>query len=130
MQQHPRMLWKPIIEEAIWEKLNKGRIEMNARQAKLWDVIRIQPEKWVQEPWGTAGGGFWVVGLIGSMVIWFNDIEDGFNRSSYARYGIIKDYWCNQNELERAIQEVLDIIDTGYETGGFAGPPQPGEFNP
>ena len=28
-------------------------------------------------------GVFWVVGLIGRTVIWYNDIEEGFNRSAF-----------------------------------------------
>jgi len=124
------MTWQPISEEAIWEKLNKARNRMSVRQTRLWDTIRIQPEKWGQEPWGQAGAGFWAVGLMGRMVIWFNDIEDGFNRSSYDRYGVINEYWCDQDELEHTIQKVLDAIDTGYDVGGRSQPPKCGIFDP
>lgn len=128
-RQHPGMTWKPITEAAIYDKLNAAQDRMSVRQARLWDAIRIPPEKWGQEPWGQAGAGFWTVGLIGRIVIWFNDIEDGFNRSSYDRYRTIKEYCCNQDELEHAVQRVLDTVETGYEVGPFSGPPQPGEFD-
>jgi hypothetical protein len=84
---------------------------------------RITPEKWQQDPYGKEGGGFWVVALIGTTVVWYNDIEEGFNRSCYSRYGFIDDYWCNQDELEWAIQALLKLIETGEDTGRF-GPPQ------
>jgi hypothetical protein len=123
------MTWAPITEEKIWDKLNAARCRMSVRQARLWDIIQIQPNKWVQESWAAAGAGFWAVGLIGRTVIWFNDIEDGFNRSSYDQYGIIKEYWCNQDELEQAIQKLLDAIDTGYDVGGLGGRPKRGTFD-
>ena len=62
---------------------------MDADQLKLWEVIRFTPEKGSQHPFGDLGGGFWVVAILGGMVIWFNDIEDGFNRSNYKTYGTI-----------------------------------------
>lgn len=37
------------------------------------------------------------------MKLWFNDIEDGFNRSKYSDFGKIDEYWCNQDRLEIAI---------------------------
>lgn len=58
------------------------------------------------------------------MVICYNDIEDGFNRSHYKRYGTIEQYRCNHDEPEHAVQQVMDWIASGYESGPFAGPPQ------
>jgi hypothetical protein len=98
---------------------------MNAHQERLWEAIRITPEKWALPPWGDLGGGFWVVAIIGEMVIWYNDIEEGFNRSNYRRYGTIEQYRCNQDELEHSVQGVMDVIATGYDNGPFCGPPQP-----
>ena len=31
--------------------------------------------------------------------IWYNDIEEGFNVSTFEEYGTIKELWCNQSEL-------------------------------
>jgi hypothetical protein len=75
--------------------------------------------------WAYVGGGFWVVGLFGRVVIWFNDIEDGFNRSTHRQYGAIEEYSCNQDELELAVQHVLTATEVGYDVGGRRGPPQP-----
>ena len=79
----------------------------------VWDAIRIEPEKWAQHPYGEQGKGFWVVGLIGRTVLWYNDIEEGFNRSEFAVHGTIKDYWCNQDELEVTVQYVLNALQQG-----------------
>ena len=119
------MKWRPTTEAEIRDELNCSWERMSLPQRKLWEVIKIEPEKWSQDPWGNEGGGFWVVAIFGKTVIWFNDIEEGFNRSSYATYGTISDYWCNQDELESTLQHILDEIKEGLPSGGYAGPPDP-----
>lgn len=66
-------------------------------------------------PYGDGGNGFWVVAIVGETVIWYNDIEDGFNRSRYSVYGEIEDYWCNQDELEIAIDYLMTTLDRGAD---------------
>lgn len=43
-------------------------------------------------------------------VLWFNDIEEGFNVSRFEEAGLIPDdeYWCNQDELHRALRNLRD----------------------
>ena len=81
------------------------------QRRRIWQIIRITLEKW-QHPYGDIGNGLWAVALLGTTVVWYNDIEDGFNRSRYTRYGSIDDYWCNQSELEWTVQ-YLNAIKTG-----------------
>lgn len=107
--------WEPISETALRTRVRQGRARMTPAQLRLWEAIRIEPEKWQQHPYGDQGKGFWVVGLIGRTVLWYNDIEDGFNRSRFAVYGTIDDYWCNQDELEVAVQYVLTALEHGSD---------------
>jgi hypothetical protein len=72
-------------------------------------------EKWRQTPYGDAGDGFWVVGLIGTTVVWYNDIEDGFNRSRFTVFGLIDDYWCNDDELDVAVRYLLNALTGGHD---------------
>lgn len=123
------MEWQPISEAAIWDKINDAYLRMNPIQGRLWDAIKITPEKWQQHPYGDVGGGFWVVAIIGRKVLWFNDIEDGFNLSVYSRFGQIDEYWCNQDELEWAVQGVADILESGSDESGHASPPITGAFD-
>lgn len=88
---------------------------MSEAEVRLWEVVRIRPEKWQQHPYGDQGGGFWVVGLIGSTVIWYNDIEEGFNRSGFSTFGTIDDYWCNQDELEITLQYLMNALNRGHD---------------
>lgn len=119
------MSWEPISEAEIWNELNNAWARMSVGQQRVWQVIKIEPEKWRLSPWGDEGGGFWVVGLIGHQVVWYNDIEDGFNISDWRRYGQIEGYWCNQDELEWAVQKILNEIETGQRPAYKMGPPQP-----
>src|SRR5690348_232726 len=96
--------WEPISRVDLLGRLSQGRSAMSEPSRRLWEAIRIAPEKWQLHPYGDPGGGFWVVALIGRTVIWYNDIEDGFNRSIYSKYGTIDDYWCNQDELNIALE--------------------------
>ena len=54
-----------------------------------------------------------MVAIVGQTVIWYNDIEEGFNRSQYSTYGEIEDYWCNQDELEITIDYLASTLERG-----------------
>jgi hypothetical protein len=107
--------WEPITETALLARVAQGEARMDEAQRRLWRAIRIDPEKWQQHPYGDPGMGFWVVAIVGRTVVWYNDIEDGFNRSRYASYGVIDDYWCNQDELELTLQYLMSAFDKGED---------------
>jgi hypothetical protein len=109
------LTWAPISATDLQTRISRAQTRMTPVQQRLWSLIRIQPEKWQQDPYGEEGKGFWVVGLIGRTVLWFNDIEDGFNRSRYSTYGTIDDYWCNHDDLDVALQYVLTALESGYD---------------
>jgi hypothetical protein len=119
------MTWTPLTRDELRQTIAEAGARMSTRQRRLWDAIRIDPEKWSQSPYGDAGGGFWVVGIIGGIVIWYNDVEDGFDRSHYTLHGSITDYTCNQFELDTLVEQLLSFIETGHLAGEVRGPPQP-----
>ncbi len=119
------MEWEPISEAELWDDINDAFDRMSLEQRKIWEIIKIDPEKWQQDPWGNEGEGFWAVAILGNNIIWFNDIEDGYNQSTYSKYGIINEYWCNQDELEWAVQNVINMLKDGYDSSTRLGPPQP-----
>jgi hypothetical protein len=54
-------------------------------------------------------------------VLWYNDIEDGFNVSTFVERGRIpeNEYWCNQDEIGWALPKLMG------ESGWNMGPPKP-----
>jgi hypothetical protein len=126
------MDWISITEERLLDLVNKGRRQMNPLERKFWDSICIDPEKWQQDSYGRIGNGFWVVAILGRTVLWYNDIEHGFNRSCYANCGTIPadEYWCNQDDLDQTVRLLMGIVATGVDPGGKAGPQIPGEYKP
>ena len=88
---------------------------MSDAQRRLWHAMRIEPEKWQQHPYGDPGNGFWAVAVIGRNVVWYNDIEEGFNRSIYSVYGQIEDYWRNQDELDLTIEYLMTSLERGTD---------------
>ena len=117
------MTWQPLSEEQLLDDINKAWKRMSPDQRRVWEWIKIDPEKWVEHSYGDEGGGFWVVALAGKQCLFYNDIEDGYNWSDYIRYGEIKDYWCNQDELEWAVQWFIN-----GRIPARVGGPQPGSY--
>jgi hypothetical protein len=89
-------------------KIQQGEAAMPEQVRRFWDRIKITPEKWQQSPMGTEGGGFWVVAVMDNGIIWYNDIEEGFNVSPYSRRGSFAEYWCSQDELQWPVQNLFN----------------------
>lgn len=101
-------MWKPISLPDLKNLILNGELELDDEQLIFWDLIKIEPEKWEEKDYGTEGGGFSVVAIMGRQVIWYNDIEDGFNISGYQKYGRIDEYHCSQEELNWSVIALMD----------------------
>lgn len=105
--------WQPIPLEQLTSEIGKAIANMDAAELALWHYIKIAPEKWKETEYGNEGGGFWAVGIFGRQVLWYNDIEEGFNVSSYRYYGVIDNYACEQEELNRVLYRLAEDIKAG-----------------
>lgn len=65
--------------------------------------------------------------MIGNRVIWYNAFENGFKCSSYVVAGKLAEYFCNQDKLEMAVQNLLTIIETDRDSIKRCSAPIPGE---
>ena len=104
------MEWEPISSEEIYEKIKLYESEIHGQLLNFWTMIKIEPEKWSEEQYGKEGEGFWVVAICGRKVIWYNDIEEGFNISQYCNYGKIDEYYCNQDDLNWIVAKLFNEI--------------------
>jgi hypothetical protein len=116
--------WTPISITELYDKIQKTEMDLNGYLWNFWQLIKINPAKWTEKTFGMTGGGFWVVAICGRKVIWYNDIEEGFNISDYSVYGEIDDYACNQDDLCLAVTSLFQLVKFGGEIIGQAGPPQ------
>lgn len=62
--------------------------------------------------------------ILGTKVIWFNDIEEGFNISDYKTYGEIDGYYCNKDELSWSVIRLFDLVKFGGNIIGQVGAPE------
>jgi hypothetical protein len=116
--------WKPIPEESLWSKINFGAGKLLSEELHFWELIKINPEKWEEEKFGKQGDGFWVVAVAGHTVIWYNDIEEGFNISRYRKFGEIGEYFSNQDDLDNSVRRLFALVRFGGNVTGQAGPPE------
>jgi hypothetical protein len=115
------MAWRPITLEDLRGRIRSGLSHADDELRSFYERVACEPTKWRQHPWGDPGGGFWIVAVHEDRVLWFNDIEEGFNVSRFEAAGRIPgdEYWCNQDELHRALRNLRD------GDGVRLGPPRP-----
>jgi len=107
------MEWKPITYETLIKHIELLEYLFSEEQKSFWNFIKIKPEKWTEATMGKEGNGFWAVALFGHRVLYYNDIEEGFNISTYRKYGVIDEYYAGQGELDKLIGGLFDEIKRG-----------------
>ncbi|QNR26078.1 hypothetical protein H4K34_14850 [Croceimicrobium hydrocarbonivorans] len=86
--------------------MEAGVSKLSVEDREFWKAISIKPAKWKELQYGAEGNGFWVVAIKDSNVIWYNDIEEGFNISTFTQYGEIAKYYTEQDELQWSIRKI------------------------
>ena len=99
----------PITFIEISEQIALTENEIEKELVKFWELIKVQPEKWEEQSYGKEYDGFWVVAICGKRVVWYNDIEEGFNISNYHNYGEIAEYFCDEYELNQVVWQLYNI---------------------
>lgn len=115
--------WKPISLSELYDRIQRSEMDLSGELWNFWQLIKITPAKWAEKKYGGDSDGFWVLAICGTKIIWYNDIEDGFNISEYKTYGQIEGYYCNQDELSWSVTRLFDLVKFGGELIGQAGPP-------
>lgn len=102
-----------IAETALWDMILAAERRMGPRMAKLWETLRVSPRLWREPRYRDQAGGFWVVGVIGTTAIWYDDIEEGFTQSPFEEFGVIGRYSSGDRDLEGVLQQVANRL--GFE---------------
>lgn len=97
------MNWEPISFEELSTEISKGENDMKTELLNFWNKVKINPIKWSEHEYGDDGNGFWVVAKYKNLVLYYNDIEEGFNISEFENEGEIKEYYAEQDELYFAV---------------------------
>ena len=98
----------PISQAALIDIVAQDLAKCSDEVRAYYGRVAVPAAKWTQHSYGEKGAGFWVVAVEGDCVLWYNDIEEGFNVSKFREWGVIPDdeYWCNQDELESALNRL------------------------
>jgi hypothetical protein len=103
--------WQPISFDELYDLIIHTESQLMGELENLWKLIRILPEKWQHKTYCTESSGFWVVAIFGREVIWYNDIEGGFDIGEYNQYGYLLHYSSGQNHLIDLIKLVHGRIE-------------------
>jgi hypothetical protein len=106
---------RPLSEVKLYDILLKAEAELRPKAARFWEFIKIDPERWHAQKYGSGSASFWAVGLFGQRVIWYNEIESqsvtGFVLSNYHAYGQIGDRHTPEDELRYLVEQLIRHIE-------------------
>jgi hypothetical protein len=103
------MSWEPITFEELSFEISKREIDMESNLFDFWNKVKITPVKWSEDEYGKEGNGFWVVAKYKNFVLYYNDIEEGFNISEFESEGKIKEYCAEQDELRISVLKLSKL---------------------
>ena len=100
-----------------WTALKKGDLMMEIFLAEqnldqdssaFWEQIKINPIIWRCKD--VIEDNFWVVAKYKNYIIWYNDIEEGFNISTFKTEDEILRYSASKDELNQAIKKLINQL--------------------
>lgn len=112
--------WKPATIEEVGEIVQEELASCDPEQVDVFDRYRVQPYAAPITRYGNQETVI-VVAQRDDEVIYWEDIERGFNVSPVGEDGSILEHWCNQDELGYALNRWIP----GRWGGGRFGPAQP-----
>jgi hypothetical protein len=105
--------WKAISLETLKRHIQLQEFLLTEEEKAFWHFIRIEPEKWIHSAYYHERVEFFVIAVFGRRVIYYNDIEEGFNISEFDEYGKLKGGGANQNDFHNYISHLFTFISSG-----------------
>jgi hypothetical protein len=96
--------WQPITASELSELVSRQLTECEPGLRKVFEQYRVEPYR---APFASEGAleSAFVVAKRGNDVLYFEDVEEGFNTSPLSKDGRILEHWCNQDELKFALRK-------------------------
>lgn len=104
--------WTPSPLDKLYDLILHAENEMRGELERLWELVKIFPEKWPRESYGPPEG-FWVVAICGRNLIWYDDIEECFCTSEYTTYGRFAGDCSVSHSLQSNVQALLAQVQFG-----------------
>jgi hypothetical protein len=99
--------WQPATVEEVNEIIARDLKECDAQQLATFDKYRIEPFFAPIVRYGQTESVV-VVARNGDQVIYYEDLDDGFNVSPMSADGRVVEHWCNQDELRFALNAWIE----------------------
>jgi hypothetical protein len=99
------MNWMPISKDALENEIASQCNGMSDEDLVFFNKIRVPLESVKIERWGNSESVF-VVAKAGAAIIFYEDIEEGFEISELNEQGAISDYRANQFTLQHVINQL------------------------
>ena len=99
------MTWTPLSLTELREIIARDLAACSNEERAYFETVAFEPTRWLQSPYGDDSGGFWANAADQDRVLWYNDIEEGFNVSRFTTWGTIPsdEYWCNEDPMAWAL---------------------------
>jgi len=112
--------WQPATVDEVQNIVNRDLAECDAEQTATFEKYAVGPYLASIVRHGRKETVV-VVARKGNEVIYWEDVEDGFNISPIDAEGQLLEHWCNQDELAFALNAWIE----GRERPGRFGPATP-----
>lgn len=101
----------PLSEAKLYDILLKQEAELRPKAARIWEMIKIEPERWHAPVYGSGSASFWAVGIYGNRVIWYNEIEGEFVTSIVETHGKIGTGYFHPTKLIHIVEQLIRHVD-------------------
>lgn len=101
--------WRPATREEVQAIVAVHQLALGNEQRELFDQIRIEPRACQIERSGQLEAVF-VVARVGEAVVFWEDVEEGFELTAPDADGVLRDYGASQFELRHVLSQVLDRL--------------------
>jgi len=112
--------WQPATIEYVKELVARDLSDCDEEQSSLFKRCAVDPYPAPIIRYGNSGTVV-VVARDRDEVIYYEDIEEGFNVSPVGSTGEILEHWCNQDELKFALNYWIE----GRKPSAKCGPAKP-----